>query len=461
LTIDAFNITNATFITSEGNNSVALWNGLYRALYSFEGDAEDSEPAGWTVTCMSHANLSVRNQATYHRNVVRLWAYQSDTAKMKNDWGQDRENGTVELWIRGTPDNDNTEIELMDGNNQGTYLWFDWGTGKLEAYTDTFVTLASIVTNAWYHLRINFTITTWVKNFDVFLNKSQVGTDVAFMVNRTHLDSIRITETGVYHGNSISYIDAVDYSWADGYSLNRNWNSTYFDAGAWISPIYDLGAVGITYDTLTTIADIPADSGLALYAQVSADGEDWGMGWFSVPLNHSFGSPGLQYFQGMLNFTVSSDFLETPSLLCFELSYNATILNEYPQLGTIDVTFDNETLEATISCLITDPDADNCTITLCLPLGDIEQTVNDVINGTTIEFLVNCTYSTNYSYFLNVTDSEDAVQSSLFGWSTGAEPEEPPVTPIIYADLYDYTTVGIVLVMSFVFLSVLSTKKFK
>jgi hypothetical protein len=216
--------------------------------------------------------------------------------------------------------------------------------------------------------------------------------------------------------------------------LNRNWNNSFYSEGAWVSTVCNLGAVDTLYYDLTTIANIPADSDLDLYARASADGEDWGIGYFSVPLNHSFnGAPGIQYIQIMLNFTAASGLLETPELILIELDYAVEVLNEIPQLGDILVTFDNETMEATIACLITDPDADNCTVTLCLPLGDIEQTLTDVVNGTTIEFIVLCTYSTSYQYYLNVSDSEDTVQSSLFGWSTEVEQNV-----IHYADIYDY-----------------------
>jgi hypothetical protein len=217
LTLDSFDITNATFVRTDGNSSVILQNGHYPGLYSFENDIAGSEPADWVCTTPGPTNISTCDLISDHRNVVRLWAYQSNAVNMKNAWGYDYENGTVELWIRGTPNNDNTEVDLMDGTGQGIYLWFDWGTGELEAYTDTYVFLASITTNKWYHLRIDFSMTTWVKNYDVYLNQSEVGTDIAFMTNRTHLDSLRISETGILHTNSISYIDAVDYSFADGY----------------------------------------------------------------------------------------------------------------------------------------------------------------------------------------------------------------------------------------------------
>jgi len=100
--------------------------------------------------------------------------------------------------------------------------------------------------------------------------------------------------------------------------------------------------------------------------------------------------------------------------------------NELPQIGDVSVSFDNETLEATISVLVTDPDNDTLSVFLCLPLGTIVANQTSIINGTIIEFVVLCEYDSAYEYYINVTDSEDSVQSSLFGFTTGAEPEEPP-----------------------------------
>jgi hypothetical protein len=417
-TMDYFNVSGSQYLYTEGNDSAYLLAGHYPARYSFENDAAGSEPADWTSTHTAKTNISVQSLISNHRNVVRLWAYKPDTAIIKNDWGQDRENGTVELWIRGgLTGNDNTEIELMDGTNQAIYMWFDWGTGKLESYTDTYVTLASILVNKWYHLRINFTITTWIKNYDVFLNKSQVGTDITFMTNRTHLDSLRITEVSTLHANSLSYIDAVDYSWAPDYYLNRNWNNSYFSAGSYIISNITL-PTGFAHN-ITVYANIPENTDLTSSFYIE------GYGWLLLgSLNWTLESPIVAgNYHYMLNFT--SDGPATPEVFGLAIFYAETIANEYPNMQDILVTFDNETLQATISCLITDPDNDTMDIFLCLPLGDILANQTALANGTVVSFVYQCEYSAAYSFYLNATDSEDAVQSSLFGWSTGAEPEEP------------------------------------
>jgi hypothetical protein len=63
-----------------------------------------------------------------------------------------------------------------------------------------------------------------------------------------------------------------------------------------------------------------------------------------------------------------------------------------------------------------------------LPLGTLIDNQTNVANGTVIEFEVQCEYDSSYQFYFNVTDSEDSVQSSLFNFSTSAEPELPPET---------------------------------
>jgi hypothetical protein len=113
------------------------------------------------------------------------------------------------------------------------------------------------------------------------------------------------------------------------------------------------------------------------------------------------------------------------------LNWSETIPNELPSLGGISVTFDNETLTATISCLVTDPDNDTLDIFLCLPLGDILMNQTNLINGTLVEFNVTCEYDTTYSFYLNITDNEDNVQSSLFDFTISGAPTSPDEPAIV------------------------------
>jgi hypothetical protein len=438
--------------------------GDYKGLYSFIDDANGAEPAGWVVSETGDAVLEVVENITTHHKVVQMYSEFNEPCSMKNAFGQDIINGTVELWIRGLLNADNTEIELLHGTSQGIYLWFDWGSGKAESYTTEFVFLQNIVENQWYHVCIDFCSADIGATYDVYIDGVLKGDDVAYMSDRGHLDTFRLSNVGNVHTTGTSFIDAVDYNWTDGYYLNRNMETYavgYLPTGSYVSPVLDLGCDSFYFHNVTTYCNIPSDSDLDLHASFSEDNVTWS-GFMSIPLNWSAEMASTyRYAQLYFNFTASTDFLETSEVLGLAIFYTETMLNELPQLGDILVTFDNETLQATISCLITDPDNDTMDIFICLSLGDIIANQTTLANGTIVSFVYQCEYSSSYQFYLNVTDSEDSVQSSLFGWSTGAEPEEPPVTPTIYADLYDYATLGTVLLLSISFLAVLHLRKFK
>jgi hypothetical protein len=221
---------------------------------------------------------------------------------------------------------------------------------------------------------------------------------------------------------------------------------TGYTTGSYVSPILDLGeANNWFYDTVVFYIDTPSDSAIDLFAYLE------GLGWSPIATNQSIGYEIGRYLQIMVNLTASSDNLETPSFCWLKLNWSETVSNEYPSIEDITVSFDNETMGATVSCRVFDPDNDTLNVTFCLPLGTILQTFLNMPNGTEIicEVLV-CEYDSTYTYYFNVTDGEAAVQSSTFSFATGAEPEEPETPPAttdflpLYI-LFGFVGIGLVL----------------
>jgi hypothetical protein len=251
----------------------------------------------------------------------------------------------------------------------------------------------------------------------------------AAFINDEYIETRTMTQNPAYinamivdtigPGNYSFYVDEFHFA-----TIDVDNQTLYDSEGSYVSLIEDLGlANNYFYDTLTCSANTPGDSLLTLKVRLSTDNVTWGS-YYSFPFNVSIKTEvGMRYLQFLLNFTASSDSLESPEFFLLELNWTETIANEYPQIGDIGITFDNNTMTATISTLITDPDNDTLTVFLCLLLGDILMNQTGIINGTIVEFNVTCEYETAYEYYLNVTDSEDSVQSSTFEFVTGPEPE--------------------------------------
>jgi hypothetical protein len=439
-TVNCFNISNAQYLSTEGNDTLSLLANEttqdYLGLYSFTGEVNGTPPDDWTITVTGNATVEVVENRTDHHKVVELYSEAGTYyAVMKNTFADAGVN-KVELWVYSDANGDNVQIELLHGTTQVIYIEFDWGMSLVYTWSGgSFENLQAITVERWYHTRIDFSSTS--DDYDVYIDGILKGVDRGYITPVDHVDKIQITGVGEIYSNATAYIDAVDYGWAEDYYVGRN-NDTggiHEAEGSYVSPVLDLGAYNnyfIEYVNLSYI--IPDDSDLAAYAQFSEDNVTWS-GWLTLSglPDVAIGFECGRYFQFYVNMSVSSDFFDTPALYSLLVQFEETVLNELPQLGDFAVSFDNETLEATIAVYVTDPDNDTMNVTFCLPLGTILQTFLDVGNGTVIvcDVLV-CEYDSTYSYYFNVSDSEDSVQSSLFSFQTEAEPEEPePATDFV------------------------------
>jgi len=541
----SFDLPNAQYLTTEGNDTITLAK-EYPGAYSFTGDTVNGHPAGWTVHEEVGSDLHVAAEYGNHSKVTYMYGIASGKyCEMYNTFtGQD--NATIELWLLSYSDtDDNLEIEFWQGGaNQGIYVWFDFGASVAQTYTDHWITLQGIVSHRWYHLRVDFSCT--LNKYNVTIDKVQKATNLAFKMPATSIDKLTLRSNGDLHLASTFYVDAIDYSWADDYTLNRNYNESYVTAGSYISPTIDLGvANNYFYNSLTSYVDIPSDSDLDLQTRFSFDNITW-TGFSSTPLNYTVGAEIARYTQFLLNFTASSDFLETPAFFGLDINWTGTVLNEYPSIediapannsinlnravpincsvfdadsdlmnvslyvndtlvnsasncangsffyylfhgnysttyafyfevsdgenttisslylfstedalilpiiGDITVTFDNETMYATIAFQVSDLDNDTLSVFLCSLLGDIVATEDNVTSGDTVQIMVLCNYSTSYTYYVNVTDGENSVQSSTFSFSTGAEPEVPEGTafPLSYSIAVVFATAAAIFLLS-------------
>ncbi len=208
--------------------------GHYLGAYSFTNDSDGSNPAGWTVSEGSNTYVDVIQEEDGHIKVVEFWDdLSSSICWMKNPFSS-QTSGTVEFWISGKagtigPAADKGSVYIMlctIGETRGPFLAINWNNESLGYYNAT-SDLVSIVASPgfteqdWQHIRINFNCTT--DTFNIWVNGNQTGGNLPF---RNPLPSVELmwvcTDSAGTQGNASTYIDAVDYSWAPGYYINRN-----------------------------------------------------------------------------------------------------------------------------------------------------------------------------------------------------------------------------------------------
>jgi hypothetical protein len=202
----------------------------YLGAFSFTDDAVGAHPAGWTVQEGSNTYTHVIDFRGTHRKVVEFWDNDAGVkCSMYNNFGSAKTYGTIEFWVY------NPNI----GNNKNLYYTFytsNGGTGTLAFgfYLDgtqglyTVDYLADIISapnfpsNQWYHIRTEFNCS--IDKNKVWVDGQYKG-EFNFRNTATEIKSSLIQTSPSYSQiNTYYYIDAIDYSWAPGYYLNRNWD---------------------------------------------------------------------------------------------------------------------------------------------------------------------------------------------------------------------------------------------
>lgn len=129
--------------------------------------------------------------------------------------------GSIEFWICSTNPSKMTVISLNEENlpvlaiaiNRKKFQYWDLELSRWIDFSDC-------LKNKWYHLRININLN--INEFSVYLN------DVRFLnsiqtYSRNYINVINFLTTGYNFQDSYeSYIDSIDYSWAEGYYYGRN-----------------------------------------------------------------------------------------------------------------------------------------------------------------------------------------------------------------------------------------------
>ena len=126
--------------------------------------------------------------------------------------------GTIEFWI--FPQTSPLYFRFKRSNHMiGTELRYYPGTNEFSYFNGVNHKLCDMPSNTWHHVRVQFDC--FKENSSVWVNGTLVGTDLTFW------DSLCNSVSRFFIGTDgsatgVSYVDAIDYSWAPGYYLNRN-----------------------------------------------------------------------------------------------------------------------------------------------------------------------------------------------------------------------------------------------
>ncbi len=199
----------------------------YYGKYSFTDDPIGGDPSDWTVNEPGGSTIEIVVEKDGHTKAVEFYKSTTQSPYIQNTFTQQGDNAEIEFWAWG-----DTNAQLgfsirLGGNNAKIWFLMNFYTNELvniyNVGSSSQVMSSELYPYQWHHIRIR-TITFMF--YQIWLNDVFVGQFEGFWA-QTNFDTITFGPY-THNGPFKAYIDAVDYSWAKQYSLNRNQNYTLF-----------------------------------------------------------------------------------------------------------------------------------------------------------------------------------------------------------------------------------------
>ncbi len=200
--------------------------GFYLATYGFENETMGTIPAGWIIWPGS-TQVSVIDEIGRHKKVLEFYDTKSLSESTAYNSFSGQSNGTIECWIRTSDASQRYVIYLLEGENDyKVILYFDNNELQYKDSTSVKTICGGIISNHWYHLRIDFECATGTykgldaDHFKLFLDGNEYG---SFNFNTP---GNYVTEfyagSDMLSSNIYCYLDAVGYSWDPAYEIGDN-----------------------------------------------------------------------------------------------------------------------------------------------------------------------------------------------------------------------------------------------
>ncbi|HUY00821.1 MAG TPA: hypothetical protein VMV49_14765, partial [Candidatus Deferrimicrobium sp.] len=217
----------------------------YLGIYSFGTDPVGSNPSGWIVSEPLNTHCDVVAEKDGYNKVIEFWDNSISSFPVIYNTFSAQTAGTIEFWFQYqlAPSNPNWFVwSLRDGTITGPGFHID-ETNQLFYGGDVggWTNITTLSQDTWYHIRIAFDCNT--NSSTIWVNGTLEGSNLLFDQNISQVTCLYFnTASDKTYNNFYAWVDAIDYSWAPGYYLNRDLDST-------VDPIDYWGAYSFTGDT--------------------------------------------------------------------------------------------------------------------------------------------------------------------------------------------------------------------
>lgn len=202
--------------------------GIYDALYNFRTDTVGGNPTDWS-TFEAQGTIQIIDNKAVHKRVIELHDTINSGATnpllCSNDFSASQGNGTIEFYIMTDDVTQYTLIRvqtvcfdlIIDGSK-----WQYNAAGNIPAFDG----VIDPVNDTWYHVLIYFRADgaayQGLNNYEWKVTIDSDTTSAALAFANNNVPATLLFASGQTDSDYYSWFDAVDYSWASGYSENRN-----------------------------------------------------------------------------------------------------------------------------------------------------------------------------------------------------------------------------------------------
>jgi len=196
-------------------------SGVFLAEYTFTG--QSGVPTDWIDASEPSCEIQVISELAGHKDILEF----TDNSGSGKSIGYQtfdtpKASGSVEFWFRYDDSTIRPSIALRD-NDLTHSLYMELDSNVLKSYWSSgYRTITTLTSDTWYHFRIQFnTANHWYLWIDK-VQQDYLGTSELYYYGSVSTFDDIYLQTNV---NILKdcYMDAVDYSWSDGYFENRNY----------------------------------------------------------------------------------------------------------------------------------------------------------------------------------------------------------------------------------------------
>jgi len=223
--------------------------GLFSAEYSFTNDLDGSNPSDWIIT----EPIEVISSLDGHNKIVLLDGI-GGNPKMYNTISS-QSFGTIEFWLRSSDITKSTYLYLKSDSTvrvQFGIIASKFKYLKSSAWYEI-PNVENPINNEWYHIELDFEFTSGnykgltQNRIEISINSIESNE----LITQSN-GAINKIEVEVQNSNIVDYyLDAIDYSWSNGYYENRNLLDSSNSLN--ISSSLSLNRLGNSFDNLESL----------------------------------------------------------------------------------------------------------------------------------------------------------------------------------------------------------------